>query len=284
MNKFEDSFKDINEENIYYQYWLPDTEIKSVILIIHGLAEHSGRYMNIVNRFVPLGVAIYALDHIGHGKSDGLRGYVNRFSDYTSTIKVYLDMIVKRQKGKPMFILGHSMGGLISLSFLLSYNYAINGLILSSPSIKAPKKIPSMIIFVGKILSKIMPRFRLIKLTSGNISYDEGVADNYNKDPLVYRGKTTARLAFEIHETIEYVINKAGNIMLPLIIFQAGNDELVHPDGAKILLNKVNSHDKSLIIYDEMCHEVFNEKVYGKVLDDLQIWLSKCGHNIILKE
>lgn len=81
MNKFEDSFKDINEENIYYQYWLPDTEIKSVILIIHGLAEHSGRYMNIVNRFVPLGVAIYALDHIGHGKSDGLRGYVNRFSD-----------------------------------------------------------------------------------------------------------------------------------------------------------------------------------------------------------
>jgi len=93
-----------NESRIFYQAWLPESDSKAVLLIIHGLAEHSGRYMNVVNHFIPLKYAVYGFDHMGHGKSGGARVYVERFQDFTDTIKTYYDMIQIWQPGKPIFI------------------------------------------------------------------------------------------------------------------------------------------------------------------------------------
>ena len=98
-------FKDVRNTNIYYQYWLPEGESKAKLLIVHGLAEHSERYMNVVNFLVPSGYAVYGIDHIGHGKSHGKRVYVKRFQDYTKTLKNYFDMIREWQPKKPIFLI-----------------------------------------------------------------------------------------------------------------------------------------------------------------------------------
>ena len=109
-------------------------------MLVHGLAEHCGRYMNVVNHFVPLGYAVYGLDHIGHGKSDGTRVYVDRFSDFVDTLKLFVDRVKQWQPGKPCFMIGHSMGGLISAAYLLEYQADLNGAVLSAPAIKVVRR------------------------------------------------------------------------------------------------------------------------------------------------
>ena len=118
MNHTEGMLHDKNNACIYHQAWLPDGAAKAVLLVVHGLGEHSGRYMNVVNHFVPLGYAVYALDHIGHGKSEGIREYVERFEDYTDTLTLFYNQVQGWQPGKPIFLLGHSMGGLISRYYI----------------------------------------------------------------------------------------------------------------------------------------------------------------------
>jgi len=127
LKQQEGFFKGVRGANIYFQSWFPESEPKAVLLIVHGLAEHSGRYRNVVDRFVPLGYAVYGIDHFGHGKSDGTRVYVERFNDYTNTLKVYFDMMRGWQPDKPVFLVGHSMGGLISAVYLLDHQAELAG-------------------------------------------------------------------------------------------------------------------------------------------------------------
>ena len=145
-------FKSSRGANIYYQYWTPEDNPKASLLICHGLAEHSGRYMNVVNHFVPLGYAVYGFDHVGHGKSDGARAHVKRFEDYTYTLKTYSDMVRDWQPGLPIFLIGHSLGGAISALYLLDHQTDLTGAVLSGPAVKVPDNISSATIFFGKIL------------------------------------------------------------------------------------------------------------------------------------
>ena len=136
----------------------------AVLLIAHGLAEHSGRYMNVVNHFVPKGYAVYGLDHIGHGKSSGKRVYVERFEDFSETLKTYVDMVCHWQPEKPIFLVGHNMGGLISSVYLLTYQAGLRGTVLSGLAVKVPDKLSPVILFVSRVLSMLLPRVGLIQL------------------------------------------------------------------------------------------------------------------------
>jgi acylglycerol lipase len=141
MKHQEGFFDGFEGARTYYQCWNPENELKAILLIAHGLAEHSGRYMNVVNYFVPLEYAVYGLDHYGHGKSEGQMVYVKRFWHYIETLKIYFDMIRKWHPDKPIFLIGHSMGGLIAASYLLKYQHELSGAVLSGPGIKAPDNI-----------------------------------------------------------------------------------------------------------------------------------------------
>ena len=114
MEHREGFLQGVRNAKIYYQAWLPEAECKAVLLIVHGLAEHSGRYMNVVNHFVPLNFAVYGIDHIGHGKSEGTRVHVERFRDYTETLKIYFDMVRAWHPEEPIFLVGHSLGARIT--------------------------------------------------------------------------------------------------------------------------------------------------------------------------
>jgi acylglycerol lipase len=229
--------------------------------------------MNVVSHFVPSGYAVYGIDHIGHGKSDGERVFVERFQDYTKPLKKYFDMIREWQPEKPIFLFGHSIGGLISAAYLLEHQDELSGAVLSGPGIKVPDNISQTTIFVGNILSIIMPKAGLIQLDAESISRDPAVVDAYVNDPLVYTGKTTARLGAELHKTMRHVTEYATEIKLPIMIVQGSDDKLVDPSGAQLLYDLVGSEDKTIKIYDGFYHEVFNEPEHELVLNDIKTWL-----------
>ncbi|GAB4493685.1 MAG: alpha/beta hydrolase [Anaerolineales bacterium] len=270
----EGRFKTKNGANIYYQHWQPQSDPKAILLIVHGIGEHSGRYLNVVNYFVPRGFAVYGLDHIGHGKSDGTRMFVERFSDFTEPLKAYFDMIQRWQPGKPVFIVGHSMGGLIGSVYLLEHQDELKGAVLSAPAVKVADNISPVTIVMGKALSAILPQTGLLALDASTISRDPSVVSAYVNDPLVYTGKVTARLAAEMLSAMQRITAEAASIHLPILLLQGSADRLVNPDGAKMLYEKASTPNKTLKVYEGLYHEVFNEPEREQVFKDMEAWLN----------
>lgn len=274
MDQIEGTFKSLGKVNIYYQAWLPDGDVKAILFLVHGLGEYCGRYSNVVNHFVPLGYAIYGLDHPGHGKSDGEREVVNRFTDYTDTLALYYKMVKDWQPDKPIFIFGHSMGGLISCSYLLDHPTDFTGAILSAPAIKVSDNISSMTIAMGKILSCVAPKVGVIGLDTAGVSRDPEVVKAYVNDSLVFHGKTPARLAAELLKAMVRVTTEAHKITLPFIVVQGGEDKLVDPAGSQMLYDKAGSQDKILKLYKGLYHEVHNEPERATMFRDVETWLA----------
>jgi acylglycerol lipase len=274
MEHREGHFKGVRNAKIYYGAWLPDGKVKAVLLIVHGLGEHCARYVNVVNHFVPLGYAVYGLDHLGHGNSEGAREGVERFADYTDTLTDFHEMIKGWQTEKPMFLLGHSMGGLITSCYLLDHQADFSGAVISAPLVKASGNISQATIIMGKILSALAPKMGLLALDANGISRDPEVVKAYVNDPLVFHGKTPARLAAELLKAMQRVTAEADKITLPFIVLQGSADQLVDPGGAQMLYDKARSKDKTIKIYEGLYHEVFNEPERARVLIDVETWLA----------
>ncbi len=274
MQNIEGNFKGVRNLNIYYQGWLPEKDVKAVLLVVHGMGEHSGRYLNVVGHFVPLGYAVYGLDHIGHGKSEGGRELVDHFTDFTDTLAVFYKMVTEWQVGKPIFLLGHSMGGAIASYYLLDHQADFKGAIISAPAVKVGDSISPATIMLSKVLSKVAPKMGLLALDVNTISRDPEVVDAYINDPLVFHGKTPARLAAEVLSAMLRITAEASKITLPILVVQGSEDKLVDPSGAQMLYDKASSKDKTLKIYDGLYHEVFNEPEHNQVLKDVEDWLA----------
>ncbi len=274
MNHIEGKFISVRNIQVFYQAWLPDGEPKAVLPIVHGLGEHSGRYLNVVNYFVPLGYVVYGLDHIGHGKSGGPREYVEHFDDFSNTFTQYLDMVKQWQPGKPIFLLSHSIGGLIAAYYLLDHQAEFQGAIFSAPVVKVASHVSQMTVFMARTLSLLAPSAGVLPVDPSTISRDPDVVKAYIDDPLVFHGKTTARLAAEMLRALLRVSAETDKITLPFIAMQGGADRLVDPDGAEILYTRAGSKDKTLKIYEGLYHEIFNEPERDVVFKDIETWLA----------
>jgi len=238
------TFQNTSDHKIYCQYWLPQGRIKAVLIVVHGIAEHSGRYMNVVNYLIESGYAVCGYDHPGHGKSDGRRGFISSFKEFTETLAEFVLIVEKRYPGKKRFLLGHSMGGLISTVFLMDHQELFTAAILSGPAVKIPKSVSPVTILAGKMLSVLIPKAGLTGLDSSGICSDPDVVQDYDTDPLVYHGKTSARLAAEMLKAIDCVRLNAAKISLPVLIMHGGSDEVVNPDASDYLHEKISSTDK----------------------------------------
>ncbi|MEJ5224400.1 MAG: lysophospholipase [Anaerolineales bacterium] len=260
---------------MYYQVWRPDTEPRGVILIVHGLGEHSGRYRNFVQAAAPRGYAIYALDHIGHGKSEGTRAFVERFSDFTAPLTQFYDLVRAEQPNKPLFILGHSLGGLITSYYLLDHQDKFTGAVISAPAVKIADNITPTLIFVNNLVSAVLPKMGLLALDPTGISRDPDEVAVYVNDPLNYHDKVPSRTGAEMLAAMQRVTAEAGSIRLPMLLIQGSADKLVDPGGAPMLYEKAASSDKTLKVYEGYYHELFNEPLPDrqKVLDDVLTWL-----------
>jgi acylglycerol lipase len=273
MNHIEGNFHGVRNTEIYYQAWLPGGEAKAVLLFVHGMGSHSGRYSNIVDPLVPRGIAVYGFDQIGHGKSSGERGTVKRFEDFTDTLAVYREKIKSEQTGKPVFLFGHSLGGLIAADYLLDHQADFRGAILSAPAVKVGENISPARILIGRILSVIAPRAGVMRLDPAGLSHDPAVVEAYLRDPLVFHGRIPARLAAEMLKAMRRVAAEAHRITLPLLTFQGGAEKTVNSGGARMLYERAGSVDKSIKIYEGLYHETFNEPERARVLEDMRDWL-----------
>ena len=274
MQQKEGNFKGTGNFNLYWRCWLPDGQVKAIILVAHGLGEHISRYNNLANNVVPLGYAVYGLDHQGHGKSEGTRVFVERFQVYLDDLYTLFNMVSKDNPGKKMILYGHSMGGLIAVDYAVKHQQDLAGLVISAPALKPGESITAATIAMARILSAITPKLGVQALDSTYLSHDKTVVEAYDKDPLVYRGKITARLGSELFTAMKAMDSQMQFITLPLLILQGSEDKLVNQDGAKTLYEKAGSKDKTLKIYEGFYHEVHNEPGNARVFADIETWLA----------
>jgi acylglycerol lipase len=253
----EGKFKGCQDFNIYFQSWIPENKAKAVLLIAHGFAEHSGRYGNVVNYFVPGGYAVYALDHRGHGLSEGERAHVDDFKEYIKDLRTFFNIVRKENPQDKIFLIGHSMGSVIALLYSIEYQQELAGLVTSGGGLVKPGDPP------------LPPRKPGEALPTNMLSRDPAVIKAYENDPLVYHGPIPT--GFAMGGTIGKLYDMVPKIKLPALIM-AGNGGA---DGARsrILYEQIGSKDKTLKLYEGLLHEIFNEPEHPQVLADLEKWL-----------
>jgi acylglycerol lipase len=261
MQHLENSFKGYQGFKIYYQYWLPDGEAKAVLLISHGYAEHSGRYGNVVNYFVPRGYAVYAPDHRGHGRSDGARVEVDDFHDYVVDLKTFFDIVKKKNPDKKVFLIGHSMGSVIAVAYALEYQHELAGMLNSSGGLLKPGDPPMTPPSAGKPLSAFI------------LSRDPAVVEAYKNDPLVYHGPMP--LKHSMRTMMSTLAEQAGDIKLPVLVMAGTGGS----DGSRCqnLYDILGSQDKTLKLYPGLMHEIFNEPEHLQVMADMENFI--VAHN-----
>lgn len=257
---------------LHVTHWLPDGLPKAVVLLAHGYAEHAGRYQHVARRLTDSGYAVYAIDHWGHGQSDGEGGFVPRFSAFTDGMAELLTLVEVNHGDVPRLLLGHSMGGLISTLFLIERQQAFTGAALSGPAI-VPGAPPSRFtVWISRFLSRFFPRLGVLSLDANGVSRDPAVVAAYLADPLVYTGKIGARLGKEFMDAMAAAQAGAPKIMLPIMFQHGEQDSLASLAGSQYLFDHVSSADKTLKIYPGLFHEIYNEPEQGAVLDDLIGW------------
>jgi alpha-beta hydrolase superfamily lysophospholipase len=267
-------FKNRENQSIYTQNWLPDNPAKAVLLIIHGLNEHSGRYDHFSNFFVNEGFAVYSMDLIGHGKSDGTRSYVKDFNNYLDDIILYLEKIKQLQPESPIFLIGHSMGGLISALILIDHPDQFAGAVLSGSVVQVPDDVSSLFITLGKFVSFILPKLGLLKIDLSGLSRNPDVVQAYKDDPLVNSGKFTARVSAEMTKSFDRVAGEGSRIKDPVLILHGGSDRIVNPACSHFLYALVSSEIKKIIIYDDFYHEIYNAPGHEQVYQDVSSWIN----------
>jgi alpha-beta hydrolase superfamily lysophospholipase len=259
--------------SIYYQYWMPEAAPKAVILIVHGAGEHSARYAGFASYFNEQGYAVAALDHPGHGKSEGHYGHVDSFDDFLETLSVFQAEVRKAFPHQPLVLLGHSLGGLISANYLLQHQEDFAACVLSGPAIKTDIEPPAFQLWLIGVLSRLLPRLGALQLDANGVSRDPAVVEDYVNDPLVNHGKMSARKVAELFRAMSHIQANAAAITLPMLILHGGDDAMTAPAGSQFLHDEISSSDKQLIIYPGLYHEIFNEPEREQVFQDLLQWL-----------
>jgi len=271
------SFKDVDGLSIFYRHYQAETE-KARMVIAHGLGEHSGRYDNVFRRLLPQGISIWAPDHRGHGQSGGPRGHIFSFYQYVDDLHRLVE--ISRDtlpEGAKIFLFGHSLGGLIALRFAARFPEVIDGVIISSPALGLPEPLPVVKAFFGRIMAVLWPTLSLSNgLDPSKISHDEEVVRAYQDDPLVH-DRVTARWFTEFISAMEIAGRSGSEIKVPLLMQLAGDDHLTSADASKRFFEDLSLADKTLYIYNDLYHEIYNETKEQRehVLDDLDAWLIK---------
>jgi acylglycerol lipase len=258
---------------IFWQSWAPDgAAARAVVVIVHGAGEHSSRYQHVAERLTTKGYAVYALDHQGHGRSEGPRALIDRVDRAVTDIDALVTMARGAYPELPVFMLAHSMGGTFGLQYALAHQRRLAGLILSGP-LAALDGAPPPLRIVGRLLSVIAPQMGLIAVDSRKVSRDPEVVEAYRTDPLVHHGKLPARTVAELASAIDAFPDHVGGITIPTLILYGTADALAPPRGSEMLAQRIGSTDLTVIPYEGLYHEILNEPEQEAVMDDLCVWL-----------
>jgi alpha-beta hydrolase superfamily lysophospholipase len=261
-------------DNLAVQDWhLPeDTKPRGMVILVHGLGEHAGRYGHVARCLNDWGFAVRGYDQYGHGDSGGVRGAL---PNATRLLDDLVDMVESGRSragpGVPLLLLGHSMGGLVCASFVARCIMPVDGLVLSSPALG------TRLSAVQKLLLAIIPKVAP-NLTVGNgldpalISHDPEVVAAYRGDPRVH-DRVSGRLARFIADEGPSVVAKAPQWTVPTLLLYAGADKLVDPDGSRAFAAAAPKDAVTAHCFDGLYHEIFNEVEADAVFTRLRVWL-----------
>jgi len=275
MQHAEGEFSGEGSIKLYRQAWLPANEAQAVLLVVHGLAEHSGRYRAFGEHFAGRGYAVHAFDQRGHGKSGGGRCYVSHFSDYVNDLRVFHQLVSAAHPGKRVFLVGHSVGGTIATAYAAAHPEGLTGLVLSGATLKVGASITPGQVKMARLVSALLPHLGIAPIEAKGVSRDPAVVAAYENDPLVCRGKIPARTGAEILRTMESELPRVvPRITLPVLVMYGTADVLSNPQGSDDFYRLVGSTDKTLKRYEGFYHEIFNEPERLQVFADVERWLA----------
>jgi acylglycerol lipase len=272
MNRREGRLGALDGRRLYWQAWVAGGPARATAVLVHGVAEHGGRYRFLGERLAAAGIAVYALDHRGHGRSDGPRGLIERMGLLVNDLGLFIERVVGDRSPEPPFLIGHSLGGAVSLAYTLEHAESVAGLVLSGPAVATEAVSPAMTT-VSQILSATLPRLPVFKLDEQLICRDPQVVEAYRSDPLVYSGKLPARTLWQILSSMRTLPAQAINLRVPLLLLHGGEDQLCPPSGSRLIYERAASEDRTLTVYPGLYHEIFNEPERESVVDEVIAWV-----------
>ena len=252
---------------------VPDS--RKAILVIHGYAEYVDRYRSLIDRLSKEGYHVFAIDHYGHGRSEGSKGLVMDINHLLDDVSEWFESLKIQNKDFQWYVFGHSMGGGIALDLTLRHQSSVKALVLSGALIKLPDTVPGWMKVIGRLIAKVAPSLPVVPIDLDLISRDPDVVRIYKEDPLVYSDKVRARTAVELERLSVMLQSKLSELTIPVWIGHGSLDRVTDPEGSKMLHQKAISQDKTLKIYHGLFHELLNEPEGQVVLHDIVQWLSK---------
>lgn len=255
--------------------WEPREPRKIGILLLHGYAEHARRYRTFGDRLANDGYHVFAIEHMGHGKSEGRRGHITDFGQLREETAAWFDLLRQNNPDFRWAVFGHSMGGLIAIWLTLDRPEHVSALMLSGPLIDPPSSISEPVKKIARVLAAVVPSLPAVAFDIDGLCRDPEVVRRYRADPLVYTGKLRVGTGIQLENAIDEVLPRLGEIRAPLWVGHGSLDRLTMPSGSLRLLQMVSSADKERKLYNGLYHELLNEPEGEVVLHDITWWLKK---------
>jgi acylglycerol lipase len=256
---------------LFFRSWHPAGTPRGVVVIVPGFNSHSGYYTWVGEQFVADGLAVYALDLRGRGQSDGERFYIDSFADYVSDVASFVRLVKSRERGLPVFLLGHSAGGVVACLYAIDHQSELAGLICESFAHQVPA--PDFALAVFKGISHVAPHARILHLKNEDFSRDPSVVAAMDADPLIDHETQPTKTLAEMVRADERLKNNFRNITLPVLILHGTSDKATRPSGSQLFFDTAGSKDKTLKMYNGMFHDLLNDVDKEVVLSDITRWI-----------
>ncbi|XP_050218383.1 uncharacterized protein LOC126669097 [Mercurialis annua] len=270
-------FVTARDDTIFTQLWSPvSVKIRGVVVLMHGLNEHSGRYSDFARQLNANGLKVYGMDWIGHGGSDGLHSYVHSLDYAVNDLKSFLDKVLKENPGLPCFCFGHSTGAAIVLKAMLDpkIESRVSGVVLTSPAVGVQPSHPIFVV-LAPIFSFLLPRFQLSAANKKGtpVSRDpEALIAKYS-DPLVYTGAIRMRTGYEILRITTYLQQNLSRLTLPFLVLHGTADTVTDPEASSKLYQEASSTDKTIKLFEGYLHDLLFEPERQDIANDIIEWL-----------
>ena len=267
------TFTTAPEIDLFEESWETEGKADGALVIVHGFAEHCTRYGHVAEKLNQNAFSVYAYDQRGHGNSPGKRAYIERLEYLTNDLSVFVDRVRGRIGDTPLFLMGHSMGGLVLASYVLRHDPQVRGVVFSSSALKIAADTKPILQKVSGFLSAVAPTLPVMQLDAKAISRIPEEVGKYVNDPKVYHGKMLARTAYEMMSGMKDVQQRFPEFRLPVLFLHGTADTLVDVEASKAAFERAGAEDKTLTLYEGAFHEVFNDNDRERFLSDLIAWL-----------
>jgi alpha-beta hydrolase superfamily lysophospholipase len=267
----EEQLEGVGGLKIFTRSWHPERTPRAVVVIVHGFNSHSGHYQWVASELVADGIAVYALDLRGRGRSEGERFYVEKFEDYVNDVGSLVARVKEREPGLPVFLLGHSAGGVVSCVYALDNQMELAGLICESFAHQVPA--PDIALTALRALSHVLPHTQVLKLKNIEFSRDPSVVAAMNEDPLIAGEAQPTRTVAEMVRADARLKQEFPRITLPLFIMHGSLDRVTKPSGSQLFYDTAGSTDKTLKLYPGYVHDLLNDVDKHIVMADIRSWI-----------